>query len=388
MSSLIIDWEKKEFKECIIENRKSSLKVSDASNFGDYNFYTSGDSILKHDSSLIDGANIYLATGGIANIKFKDGAAAYSTDTYSLKSKDEVETKYLYFYLLNNLQYINDNFFQGSGLKHLQKKDLKKFSLHIPKDKNEQRKIAEILTKVDEAIENTEALIQKHERIKVGLMQDLLTKGIDEKGNIRSEETHQFKDSPLGRIPMDWKVEELNNNIQLFNSYRKPISSSIRNNMKGNFPYYGATGIIDYINEFKLDGEFVLIGEDGDHYLKWEKQDQTILIEGKFNVSNHAHILKGINNVSSKWIHLFFSRRDITYYLTRQGAGRFKLNKAALLKLPLIIPKPEEQVKILNSIGKIDKIITQQVYLKLKLQNQKQGLMEDLLSGKIRVNYE
>ena len=57
---------------------------------------------------------------------------------------------------------------------------------------------------MDRAIEQTEALIAKQQRIKTGLMQDLLTRGIDEHDNIRSEQTHQFKDSPLGRIPMEW----------------------------------------------------------------------------------------------------------------------------------------------------------------------------------------
>jgi type I restriction enzyme S subunit len=70
----------------------------------------------------------------------------------------------------------------------------------------EQRKIAEILETVDNAIEKTEKIIEKYKRIKQGLMQDLLTKGIDEKGNIRSEKTHKFKDSPLGRIPEEWEV--------------------------------------------------------------------------------------------------------------------------------------------------------------------------------------
>ena len=72
--------------------------------------------------------------------------------------------------------------------------------------KPEQAKIAEVLSKVDQAIEQTESLIAKQQRIKTGLMQDLLTRGIDEHGNLRSEETHQFKDSPLGRIPVDWEV--------------------------------------------------------------------------------------------------------------------------------------------------------------------------------------
>ena len=75
--------------------------------------------------------------------------------------------------------------------------------------KSEQTKIAEILSTVDQAIEQTEALIAKQQRIKTGLMQDLLTRGIDEDGNLRSEETHEFKDSPLGRIPVEWDVKLL-----------------------------------------------------------------------------------------------------------------------------------------------------------------------------------
>ena len=71
---------------------------------------------------------------------------------------------------------------------------------------DEQAKIAEVLSTVDRAIEETEALVAKQQRIKTGLMQDLLTRGIDEHGNLRSEQTHKFKDSPLGRIPVEWDV--------------------------------------------------------------------------------------------------------------------------------------------------------------------------------------
>ncbi len=72
-----------------------------------------------------------------------------------------------------------------------------------------QTKIANILFTVDQAIEQTEALIAKQQRIKTGLMQDLLTRGIDEHGNLRSEQTHQFKDSQLGRVPRRWRVQSL-----------------------------------------------------------------------------------------------------------------------------------------------------------------------------------
>ena len=86
----------------------------------------------------------------------------------------------------------------------------------IPKiPQTEQTQIAAILSTIDRAIEQTEAIIAKQQRIKTGLMQDLLTKGIDEDGNVRSEETHAFKDSPLGRIPVEWEVETLSSVVDL-----------------------------------------------------------------------------------------------------------------------------------------------------------------------------
>jgi type I restriction enzyme S subunit len=86
---------------------------------------------------------------------------------------------------------------------------VKSFLVDHPTSVAEQSQIADILSTVDLAIEQTEALIAKQQRIKTGLMQDLLTRGIDEHGNLRSEETHQFKDSPLGRIPVEWEARYL-----------------------------------------------------------------------------------------------------------------------------------------------------------------------------------
>lgn len=382
-------WKLKELGILIKEQKKSPLKVSDAANFGEFPFFTSGEAILKHTSKQLDGKNIFLATGGVANIKYFEGNAAYSTDTYAIAARGEIDTQYLYFDLLNVLYYINANYFQGSGLKHLQKKDLKKHQILFPENPTEQTTIARILSKVDEAIAQTEQLIAKHTRIKTGLMQDLLTKGIDEDGTIRSEQTHEFKDSPLGRIPKEWKCELLeDNNIELHNNKRKPISSKDRANMIGTYPYFGATGIIDMLNVYKVDGEFVLFGEDGDHFLKWVYQEQTILANGKFNVSNHAHIVKGTSKCSTKWIHYFFCHRDITYYLTRQGAGRFKLNKASLLSLPILIPaSKEEQESIIHRIEKMNEYSDSLKHKLTKLQSLKAGLMQDLLSGKVRVNH-
>jgi type I restriction enzyme S subunit len=180
-------------------------------------------------------------------------------------------------------------------------------------------------------------------------------------------------------------VDTLKNTCNLHNNLRKPIAAIDRFQNKGSFPYYGATGIIDYLNEYRVEGTFVLIGEDGDHYLKFKTQEMTHLVEGKFNVSNHAHILSGKENCSTKWIHYFFCHRDITYFLTRQGAGRFKLNKASLQNLPICVPSPNEQLNIIERIESFNENYNLEKLKLQKLNSLKTGLMQDLLSGKVRV---
>ncbi|HWQ88976.1 MAG TPA: restriction endonuclease subunit S [Desulfitobacteriaceae bacterium] len=104
---------------------------------------------------------------------------------------------------------------QTTGIINFKLNDYWEEKVNCPSSKPEQTKIAEVLSMVDQAIEQTEALIAKQQRIKTGLMQDLLTRGIDEHGNVRSEQTHKFKDSPLGRIPVEWEVQPLSSVVDL-----------------------------------------------------------------------------------------------------------------------------------------------------------------------------
>lgn len=298
---------------------------------------------------------------------------------------NKIDRDYLYYWF----EYIRAsvvNFSSQTTQSNLNATTVKTFLVDHPTDLSEQTKIAEVLSTVDRAIEQTEALIAKQQRIKTGLMQDLLTRGIDEHGNLRSEQTHKFKDSSLGRIPVEWEVKRLGESSEVCNSFRKPIAALVRENMKGDYPYYGPTGILDYIHEYRVNGKFVLIGEDGDHFLKFKTQEMTLLVEGKYNVNNHAHILQGKGNVLTEWLHLFFLHRDITLHLTRQGAGRFKLNKAALLELLLSVPKePAEQDRILKLMNTLRQNQISSIENLVKLRSLKTALMQDLLTGKKRV---
>lgn len=128
-------WEVRKLKDIIVENPKSKIKVKEAQqdHFGDIPFFTSGQSILSMDEKLVTGMNCYLNTGGNADVKYFYGPASYSTDTWSIKGK--VFMEYLLPFILKNLQpSMDDKFFQGTGLRHLQKPLLKDYPILVPNE--------------------------------------------------------------------------------------------------------------------------------------------------------------------------------------------------------------------------------------------------------------
>jgi len=193
-----------------------------------------------------------------------------------------------------------------------------------------------------------------------------------------------YKQTEVGVIPEDWAVSTIGDSYQIFNNLRFPISHKDRKSISGPYPYYGPTGIQDYINEYRVEGEFSLIGEDGDHFLKWQTQPMTLLVNGKFNVNNHAHIVKGVKN-TTKWFYFFFMHRDISTYLTKQGAGRLKLTKQSLSKIPVILPPLPEQTAIATALSDVDALISALDRLIEKKRAIKQAAMQELLTGKRRL---
>lgn len=147
-------------------------------------------------------------------------------------------------------------------------------------------------------------------------------------------------------MPKGWSHSTVGNVCSIRNDLRLPISREVRSGMEGGYPYYGPTGVLDRIDEYRLDGTYALIGEDGDHFLDVEQKPQTILVTGKFNVNNHAHVIESTELCGAEWFYNFFRHRSLKPYLTRQGAGRYKLNKAALQSIPIVLPPPAEQMAI------------------------------------------
>jgi len=158
-------------------------------------------------------------------------------------------------------------------------------------------------------------------------------------------------------LPNGWENTTIEETCEVLDRLRKPISQKDRK--RGKYPYYGATKIVDYINDFIFDERLVLVGEDG---AKWERGDKTgFIAEGKYWVNNHAHVLRVDKDVLiDKWLVNFLDVTDLSDYIT--GTTVPKLNQAKLKSINFPLPPIEEQKRIVAKIdglfAKIDKAIS------------------------------
>ena len=151
--------------------------------------------------------------------------------------------------------------------------------------------------------------------------------------------------------------------------------------MHGPYPYFGPTGQLDSINHYRIDEPFALIGEDGDHFLKFRDRPMTIYFEGKANVNNHAHIVGDSRECLAKWFYYCFMHRDLTPVLSRQGVGRYKLTKAGLERLELPLPPVREQAAIVGMLSTWDQAIVTATRLLAKSVQQAEEFGNAVLGG-------
>lgn len=261
----------------------------------------------------------------------------------------------------------------GSTMKHIKRSALKDFVVGVP-PLPEQQRIAEILGSVDAAIEATKAVIEQTKTVKQGLLQTLLTRGIGHT---------EFKDSPLGDIPECWEVRPLGACFKNIDSRRKPVKKDDRAKMRGSIPYYGASGIIDWVNDFLFDEPLLLLAEDGANLLS-KSTPIAFVVKGQTWVNNHAHVYQPIGVLDVGLAEEWLCHADIVPFIT--GSAQPKLNKDKADSIPMPVPPVSEQAIISNVIQSVNLEIEVEEKKLSSLQMLKKGLMDDLLTGRVRVN--
>lgn len=184
-------------------------------------------------------------------------------------------------------------------------------------------------------------------------------------------------------MPEDWAIGTIGDIIEVYDSKRVPLSGSQRDKMDKIYPYYGATSLMDYVDDYLFDGIYLLLGEDGTVV---DRYGFPILqyVEGKFWVNNHAHILRGKNGFSVETLYLLFSLTNIKSIVT--GAVQQKISQSNLKKIEIIIPAKE----ILSNFDEIVQPIFAQIRnLRREIEKLKQlrdELLPKLMSGEIDVS--
>lgn len=355
--------------------------------------YTNKWNRLENTITISEGGN----SCGFINylkVKFWSGGHCYTLQDI----KDGFDTDYLY-YALKGKEYKIMGLRVGSGLPNIQQKAIKSFEIQYPEDKPEQTRIAEILSTADEAIAHTEALIAKYQRIKTGLIQDLLTKGIDENGNIRSKATHKFVVKNGIEVPEEWEVDTLGTLIKAIDahpSHRTPTS------IENGAPYLGISDIDDEGNIDLKKCRKVSYSVLAEHNNRYQLRDGDIIF-GKIGTIGEPKRLKAWNNVTisanviliqphntSDFIFWVLNSEYInnqvknTIHSTSQPA--FGMEKVRALTI--LIPPKNERETIQNILNQNESNILSTKRHLSKLQSLKTGLMQDLLSGKVRVNMD
>ena len=245
------------------------------------------------------------------------------------KVTPEVRLDATFFYYL--LRYLKPNFVgiarnkQTTGLGHVTKRDLENLEVAYP-DLTEQRSIAHVLGCLDDKIELNRRMNETLEASARVLFKSwfvdfdpVRAKMEGRHTGLPQDITDLFPDrlvnSEMGKIPEWWEVASLGTVIEIHDRKRIPLNKHQRAQRQGPYPYYGAAGIMDYVNDFLFDGVYVLSGEDGS-VVDAHGHPVVQYVWGKFWVNNHAHVLKGRKDISEEHLYLLLQGANITAFVT------------------------------------------------------------------------
>ena len=277
------------------------------------NKFRNGDTLMARITPCLEnGKTAYVS------ILDEDEVGFGSTEYIVFRNVEGVTDSKYVFYFVTNPWFRNiaiKSMVGSSGRQRVQQAVLENLVVNLP-SLAEQKHIADILGALDDKIE--------------------LNRRIND--NLEEQAKALFKSWFVDNQEPTWEKKTLADIVNIWDSMRKPLSAKERDKMQKIYPYYGATSLMDYVDNYLFDGIYLLIGEDGTVV---DDKGFPILqyVYGKFWVNNHAHVLTGANGFSTECIYILLSTTNVKSIVT--GAVQPKINQANLKNIPIVIP-PED----------------------------------------------
>ena len=357
------------------------------------NNYVNSQAIAKIKAKVIDKKSIIFAKVGAAIFleRKRKVSSPFLIDNnmMAFSSDKSIDFNYLY-YLFSRIRL--SKYAQVGALPSYNASDIGNIKVAYPESSLEQQKIAEILSIVDEQIEQTDQLIEKTKELKKGLMQQLLTKGI---------EHSEFKQSELGEIPGEW-------NIHIYGSITQRITVGIATSTSKHYVKNGIPMIRNQNikNNKIIFNDLLYISSEFDEKNKSKRLKENDIITVRTGYPGQSAVVpKELENAQSFTTLISTPNKDIinseylSYYINSPigmeqlknmsaGGAQQNLNAASLRKLKVVVPSLREQQQIAEILSSVDEDIEGYEEEKVKYEELKKGLMQQLLTGKTRVKVD
>ena len=360
------DWEQRKLGDIVdfLDGQRKPLKESDRIK-GKYPYYGAS-GIIDYINDYLFDENLVLLSEDGANIIDRNYPVCFiatgkywvNNHAHVLKAKAGVIDKFI-CESLERLDYTKFN--TGTAQPKLNQDICQKIVITIPNE-DEQKCISEFLNRINNIITLHQRKLDKLQATKKALLQEMFPEEGQDKPKRRFK---GFTDA--------WEQRKLGDIVDFLDGQRKPLKESDR--IKGKYPYYGASGIIDYINDYLFDENLVLLSEDGANIID-RNYPVCFIATGKYWVNNHAHVLKAKAGVIDKFICESLERLDYTKFNT--GTAQPKLNQDICQKIVITIPNEDEQKCISEFLNRINNIITLHQRKLDKLKNLKQAYLNEM----------
>lgn len=300
-----------------IDTPTEFIDIKDYNSWMVRGFPKNGDVILTTEAPL----------GEVAQLD--DKKIALAQRIVCLRGKEGVlDNTFLKYFLLSSLGQARLKAREtGTTVTGIKQSELKEVLIDYPPYKY-QKQITSILKSLDDKIELNRRINENLEQQAQALFKSWFV-------DFGPFKDGKFVDSELGMIPEGWKVVNLLNIAELYDSFRRPLSSRDRAPMEKLYPYYGATSVMDYVDNYIFDGIYLLMGEDGS-VINEKGYPYLQYVFGKFWPNNHAHVMQGKNGFTTEMLHCFLLKKNISGIVT--GAVQAKISQQSMKKILLAIP--------------------------------------------------